>query len=227
MIKNKTYTIKNQFLNYDMLSSYITMFWNDIFSPLVIKGADKYLMIMVKVSFDTPKFDYAFRSLGHLRSVNHSEKEQFTDYLSERLTYLNEAYTSNPINKIHFSYIERDGFAPEDSRRLLQDVSDVKLPYHRFNNLELPVSMNPLDYGVLLASTQFESFTRYIINNGPKNYQIEVSLDGLVNNVTLLGAIDLKWTDTKLPRDIGFMREIGKSTKYFLDGVNVLNKQNR
>ena len=155
MIKNKSYTIKNQFLNYDMLSSYICMFWDDIFSPLVLKGVDKYLMIMVKVSFDTPKFDYAYRSLGHLRSVNHSEKEQFTDYLSERLTYLNEAYTSNPINKIHFSYIERDGFAPEDSRRLLQDVSDVQLSYHRFNNLELPVSMNPLDYGVLLASTQF------------------------------------------------------------------------
>ena len=231
MIKNKTYTISNQFLNYELLSSYISLFWDEIFSPLVLKGVDKYLMVMVKVSFNTPKFDYAYRSLGHLRSVNHSEKEQFTDYLSERLTYLNESYTSNPIDKIHFSYIERDGLAPEDGRGLLQSVSDAKLFTHRFNNMDLPISMNPLDYGNILVDIYVqlgcENLHRFIVQNGPRIYQIDISSDSLVNNVTIQGAVNLKWIDTKLPNDVGFMREIGKSTKYFIDGVNVLNKQNR
>jgi hypothetical protein len=30
MIKNQTYTISNQLLNYQLLSSYITMFWNEV-----------------------------------------------------------------------------------------------------------------------------------------------------------------------------------------------------
>ena len=81
MIKNKSYTITNQLLNHDLLSSYITRFWDDVFSPILLSGADKHLMVMVKVSFNTPKFDYAYRTLGYLRSVNHSEKEQFTEYL--------------------------------------------------------------------------------------------------------------------------------------------------
>ena len=226
MIKNKTYTINNQLLNTGLLSSYVEMFWNDIFSPLVFKGADKYLMLMVKISFDSPKFEYAYRSLGYLRCVNHSEKELFADYLNDRMTFLNDAYTSSPLNKIHFSYIEKDGQAPEDSRRLLQDLSDVNLTFHRFNNYELPISMNIHDFDEIIATTAFETFTRYIIiNSGSRTYQIDVTLDGLINRVRILGAANLTWVDTKLANDIGFIREIGKSTKYFLDGVNVLNKQ--
>jgi hypothetical protein len=227
MIKNQSYSIKNQLLNYELLSSYISRFWSDVFSPLVLKGADKHLMIMCKVAFNQPMFDNnpAYRSLGYLRRVNHSDKELFTDYLSDRLTYLNESYTSTPMDKINFSYIERDGFAPEDSRRLLQDISDTKLTFHTFNKLELPVTMVIEEYGTIRATTQYDTFTRYIVKNGPRYYEIDVSLDGLINKVTISGASDLKWTDTKLAGEIGFKREIGKSTKYFVDGINVLNKQ--
>jgi hypothetical protein len=223
MIKKQTYSISNQLLNYDLLSSHISRFWNEIFSPLVLNDTDKYLMIMVKVSFNSQKFDYAYRTLGYLRSVNYSEKELFTEYLSERLAYLNDSYVTNPVDKIHFSYIEKDGLVPEESRRLLQDISDEKITFHRFNNMELPVSMNLEDFGTIRGSTKFDTFTRYFINKGIRNYEIDVSLDGLTNNVTIMGPADLKWVDTRLLE--GFKREIGKSTKYFLDGVNVLNKQ--
>jgi hypothetical protein len=180
---------------------------------------------MAKVSFNEPKFDYAYRTLGYLRTVNHSDKELFTEYLADRLSYLNESYTSSPMDKINFSYIERDGLAPEDSRKLLQDVSDTKFTFHRFNKLELPITMVIEEYGVIRATTQHDTFTRYIVKNGPRYYEIDVSLDALINKVTISGASDLKWTDTKLPGGVGFKREIGKSTKYFVDGVNVLNKQ--
>jgi hypothetical protein len=74
MIKHQTYSISNQLLNNDLLSLYLSLFWTECFSPLVLKGADKHLMIMVKVSFNTPKFDYAYRTLGYLRNVNYNEK---------------------------------------------------------------------------------------------------------------------------------------------------------
>jgi hypothetical protein len=198
MIKNQSYTVNNQLLDYNLLSSYITRFWDDVFSPLLFKGADNHLMIMAKVSFNEPKFDYAYRTLGYLRSVNHSEKELFTNYLAERLTYLNESYTTSPIDKINFSYIEREGLASEDSRRLLQDISDAKLTFHRFNNMELPITMLPSEYGKILHSSTIliegESVQRFTIVNGPKSYLIDVYNDGLLNKVTILGASDLKWS---------------------------------
>jgi len=83
--------------------------------------------------------------------------------------------------------------------------------------------MNPTDYGTVLAHSIIGGVSRYIIINSIKRiFQIDASLDQMINNVTLLGPSDLKWIDTKL--DEGFKREIGKSTLYFLDGEIVLQK---
>ena len=109
----------------------------------------------------------------------------------------------------------------------METISDNKVTFHRFNNYDLPISMNPADYGTIILEglIQSENIHRYVVKNGPRSFQIDVSLDGLVNKVRIVGAADISWVDTKLEADAGFMREIGKSTKYFMDGVNVLNKQ--
>lgn len=83
--------------------------------------------------------------------------------------------------------------------------------------------MNPTDYGTILAKELFDTYTRYIVNNGPRNYKIDVSLDSLVNKVTFLGPTDLQWIDYKIDSDI-FKREIGKSVFYFIGGEKVLRK---
>ena len=108
---------------------------------------------------------------------------------------------------------------------MLQDLSDKKVNVsHRFNNYNLPISMNPTDYGTILAKELFDTYTRYIVNNGPRNYKIDVSLDSLVNKVTFLGPTDLQWIDYKIDSDI-FKREIGKSVFYFIGGEKVLRKK--
>ena len=87
--------------------------------------------------------------------------------------------------------------------------------------------MNPGDYGDILAKEYIESYHRYIVQNGTKVYKIDRSHDRSHNKVTLLGVINLTWTDTKV-HGVGadvFKREIKKSTIYFMDGVIVLRKQ--
>ena len=96
---------------------------------------------------------------------------------------------------------------------------------HRFNNLNLPITMTPSEYGEIRSTQQQESFTRYIVRSVKnKLFEIDLSLNKIVNNVTLLGPSDLKWKDTLLSEGL-IQREIGKSTIYFLDGVEVLRKQ--
>jgi hypothetical protein len=87
----------------------------------------------------------------------------------------------------------------------------------------LQKSMNPLDYGQLRSNSIIDGVNRFIVINGTRTYEIDISLDGLTNNVTILGSSDFKWTDIALTE--GFQREIGKSTIYFLDGEIVLRKQ--
>jgi hypothetical protein len=146
----------------------------------------------------------------------------YQEYLTQRLDHLNESYTSNSLSEIMFSYIERKGLAT-DNRRLLQDISDKSLTTHRFNNMNLPITKVPSEYGAIITKPAlYDTYTRYIVSNNKKLYQIDVSLDGLVNNVTVLGQSDLHWTDTKLAE--GFKRDIGRTSIYFVDGEPVLRK---
>jgi hypothetical protein len=221
MINTTTYSIKNLYLTKTVVASYIQRFWNEEYNIIVNDGIQKHLMILIKVHFTDESQGY--RTLGHLRKVNLNDKDQFIDYIIERLTILNESYTSISINKITFTYIIKEGVAT-GTRTLLQNMDEKVSTTHRFNNMNLPLTMNPSEYGKILAQIAIEGFTRFIVTNNKVTFQIDVSLDNLINNVTLLGASNLNWIDTFVS-DGCFKREIQKSTIYFLNGVEILRKQ--
>jgi hypothetical protein len=224
MIKLKKYTLGNILLSNDVLNLYISKFWNDIFNNIHSNSNPKHLYLMCKVLFTDESLGY--RTLGHLVKVNFEDKDLFINYLQERLGLFVDAYTSHPINTIQFSYIVRDGLISQDDPRILfKNVVDKAITFHIFNNKKLPISMNPEDYGSVLLSNKIDNITRYIVTDNIRTYQIDVNLDLSINTVTILGINKLKWIDTKL--NDGFMREIGKSTIYFLDGEIILQKQER
>jgi len=72
---------------------------------------------------------------------------------------------------------------------------------HSFNNMNLPVSMDPRDYGTILVDNYVQvdgnSLHRFIVSNGSRTYRIDISDDN-VNHVTILGNIDLSWVDTRV-----------------------------
>jgi len=222
MIKLQTYSINKLLLTNEVLEANITNFWNDIFTS--IKDS-KHLMLMVKVEFNEGELGY--RTLGDLRRVNYSDKELFVEYLQNRLGLLTESYSVQPISKITFSYIIKEGLTI-DNRRLLQDLSDKSLTTHRFNNLNLPITMNPSDYGTVLIDNYIqingESYHRYIVESGTRSYIIDINSDNNVNKVRIQGAADLSWVDTKISEGI-FMINIGKSIIYFMGGEKVLRKK--
>lgn len=86
--------------------------------------------------------------------------------------------------------------------------------------------MNPSDYGTIRGETKLDGVTRYFVRDRNSNriYEINVNLDKLINKVSIIGASDLSWIDTKIS-DKSFKREIGKATLYFLDGEQVLVKR--
>ena len=100
-----------------------------------------------------------------------------------------------------------------------------EVTFHEFNKLKLPISMDLAIYGTIRGQTQIEGATRYFIKNiNNRFYEIEVSLDNLVNKVSIIGSSDLQWIDTKLSEN-SFKREIGKVTIHFLNGEIVLVKR--
>ena len=196
MIKTNKYNVTNVALDNQIIEFYVNKFWADVFEPLALIAEQKHLFLMCKVLFSDTNLGY--RTLGHLRRVNFDDKERFIEYIQNRVGLATDTYSSSPISSFEFTYIVNDGLAPEGDRRLLQDLSDKTLSTHSFSNISLHVTMNPKDYGVVMATAEIAGYTRYIVDNNVKTFRIDVSLDGLVNKVRILGATDLEWTDTKL-----------------------------
>ena len=224
MIKTQSYSVNNNLLTNQILGIYISNFWNDVFAPLINSG-NKHLLLMCKVEFNESNLGY--RTLGDLRRVNFNDRDLFIEYLSARLGLLNDSYFINPICKITFTYIIKQGLAT-DERRLLQDLTPRSNTTHRFNNLNLPMSMNPSDFGNIIVDNYIqlngESIHRIIVDSGTKTFQFDIYNNGTVNKVTILGSINLTWVDTQISVDL-FKREIGKSTIFFLGGEKVLIKK--
>jgi hypothetical protein len=227
MIKLKSYLVNsNQTFTNEVLASYITRFWNEVYAPIVPNNEVKHLMVLCKVQYSGSDSNDSrlYKTLGPLRRVGFEDKDLFIDYLVERLGILIESYNPQSISKIVFTYVIKEGGVSTNDRALLQDLTDKDLPVHVFNKIKLPISMNPGDYGKVLVSSIVGGFTRYIVTSNKRIFQIDVSLNKLINNVVILGLSDLRWTDTLLA-DGTIKREIGKTTLYFLDGEVILQKK--
>jgi len=225
MIQTKTYNITNQILTNEVLKSFVTKFWEETFTPLVENNVSKHLMILCKVKyFDNENTELGYKTLGPLRRVEFKDLELFIGYLSERLGILVDSYNPQSIEQITFTYVIKEGLITDKDRLLLQDLSNKELPFHDFNKIKLPISMNPNDYGIVLSKSISNGFTRYITTTNKQIFQIDISLDEMINNVIILGLSDFKWIDTKVNESL-FKREIGKSTIYFLEGEIILQKQ--
>jgi hypothetical protein len=228
MLHNKSYSLPGQLLNNEVLCSYITRFFKEVFLPLVEKGEIRNLMILCKIEYSVAGGEsYSYKTLAALRRVEYNDLDLFMSYLCDRLGLIIDSYDPQIVSKIIFSYIIKDGKVLAEDRLLLKDINDKKLPFHEFNKLRLPVSMNPHDYGIIEVSNQIEEagviYHRYIVSSNNYTYRIDVF--DKVNIVRILGKIDLTWTDYRISDDLTyFKREIGKSTLYFFDGEVVLQK---
>jgi len=228
MIKVKNYFLKNNLiLTNDILSLYVNKFWNEIFEPIIKNGDQYHLMILCKVQYPD---NTTYKTIGPLRKVDFTDKELFSDYLCERLGLIIESYNQQQFNQIIFSYIVKKGGITASERLLLSDLSDKDLQFHEFNKIKLPLTIIPEKYGDIISTDNTNpEFTRYIIVNGTKTFQIDKAYRpmtiGFTNKVKMLGAINLSWTDTIINNDIVIQREIGKSTIYFYDGEIILTKK--
>lgn len=158
-----------------------------------------------------------------MRKVNFSDKNLYIEFLLARLGLLSDSYSVNLIDRIVFTYIIRDGLA-DDIRKLLE-IPKYEVKAHAYNNYVLPLTMDPSEYGKVLATQNIEDDSiRYIVNSDKFIFQIDARDGGTVNNVNILGAADLTWVDTKLS-DNTFQREIGKNTIYIKDGVIVVKEK--
>ena len=114
--------------------------------------------------------------------------------------------------------VTEDGVAASD--RLLVQSSVLKTTSQTYNNYVLPLTIDLTKFG----SVTLQNNNTYVVETGVKSFLIETSEDLTTNKVRLLGAGDIKWTDTKIYEDT-FKREIGKNIFYIRGGEIIVKSK--
>ena len=217
-INTKIYPLsENSTITTQLLKNLIQQFWTEVFLPINQNKSDQHLILMCKVEFVGTSNGY--KTLGNARRVNITDQDLFFEYISNRLNLLNDTYTVSPCSNVIFTYVISNGLA--DENRLLKQNFDYKVAMYSFNNYQLPLTMNPLEYGVLIAEQNKGETTRYVVKNDIHVFTIDINKEATVNKVRIEGAADLTWVDTKID-DNTFNRNLGKSEVYVRNGKVVV-----
>lgn len=139
MINNYIYKLSNLAVTKEVATTYIDMFWKDTYQGIINSNKDSHLMLIMKVKFEDESMGY--KTIGHLRKVNFTDKEIYKKYITERLGILNDSYSVSTVSNVIFSYMIKEGTAT-GNRALLADTTSKGLSWHRFNNLSINIDIN-------------------------------------------------------------------------------------
>lgn len=90
--------------------------------------------------------------------MNISDKQSFTAYICENLNILSEAYKVNTISNIVFVYKIRNSIATQEELKLFK-ASSASIKTHTISKLEIPISLDPKDYGDIISKSMLNNNT--------------------------------------------------------------------
>ena len=169
---NKLYNLNDQVdLTPEVLRSYVKSFWHDVFMPLHSSNSNIHLNLMCKVGYGDSNVGSEFKTIAELRKVNFDDRDIFTTYLLDRLGILTDSYDIKTCNSITFTYIVKDGLA--DATRQLVNQTEYTVTSHKYNNIKLPLTMNPSEYGVIIGKLDIDNGVQYVVKSDSRIYTIE------------------------------------------------------
>jgi hypothetical protein len=167
---------------------------------------NKHIIFLCRLQWDNGEL----ATLGNIQRLNKDDKDYIFNYLLNMISIKSDAYTSNPMMSLTFSYGIRDGLA---------SIKEIKygVKYHTYYHYKLPISINPLECGKL--NHQFDN--HYIIGLDSGNVLTVVKNDNISNDCSLYkkGNLLIKWID-KIIDELTFIREIGKNQYTYVKNIN-------
>jgi len=201
-----------------LLKSNINKFWDEKMNNL---DDNQHVLFILRLRFDNNEVV----SASTLKKINKTNKDEFIEYLYDRLTAVSsETYTTKPIKSIIFSYGIREGIIDQFTSDI--NSTNINQKYQIFYNNKLPIIKSglPNEYGKILSSTN-SNYTIFVDNKILIILDSSLKDNQIINKIKYIknGREMANWTDTVIGKDT-IMREIGKSIYYYENMELVLIK---
>jgi hypothetical protein len=155
-------------------------------------------------------------SIGNLQRVNTNDKNWYSEFIINFIELKASFYKETQIESLIFSYGFKDGKV-KNKQEIIYDGL-----YQNYNNYQIPISTNPMDYGLLINKIDMKDSVAYFLHNEKGlTIAIRTYIDHNLIEFFKSGTTLLKFTDELIDKN-KFMRRIGNKIFTFKDGRQIL-----
>jgi len=155
-------------------------------------------------------------SVGKLQRVNSNDKNWYSEFILNYIELKASFYKETRIDSLIFSYGFKDGKVKNK-----QELTYSGL-YQNYNDYQIPISTNPLDYGILINKIDMKDSVVYFLHNEKGlSIVIRTYMDHNLIEFFKSGTSLIKFTD-ELMNENKFLRIIGNKKYYFKNGEQIL-----
>lgn len=112
------------------------------------------MFILFKIRYINEEFS----SIGKVQRINRHDFNWYIDFIIENMKFKSEYYNETPIESIIFSYGFKDGKVQNKD-----NLFNNQIKKQNYKNYDLPISMNPMDYGRIFKKMNIENGVVYIL----------------------------------------------------------------
>jgi DNA polymerase type B, organellar and viral len=206
--KDLVFNINNKVFTKILFESKFNSFWNEIENKFT---NENHMFILFKIKYVNGQT----LSIGKVQRVNNLDKNWYSEFILDYIELKNNYYKETRIEGLIFSY----GFKIGKIKN--KDVINPNIQSQNYNNYLIPISMNHLDYGIVV-NWFIENGIGYILHNNLGQTIKFIKFDSY-NEIEIikLGKVLIKFKD-ELISENKFIRIIDHKKYYFENGEQFL-----
>jgi hypothetical protein len=207
--KELIFNINNKLFSQILLEKIFNQFWNKIETEFT---ENNHMFILFKIKYVTGQT----LSIGKLQRLNSNDKKWYSEFVVNFIELKASFYKETQIESLIFSYGFKDGKVKNK-----QEITYNGL-YQNYHNYQIPISTNPMDYGILINKIDMKDSVVYFLHN-EKGLTIVIRAYKDHNLIEFFksGTTLLKFTDELINKN-KFIRIINNKKYYFENGEQFL-----
>jgi hypothetical protein len=162
--------IRNTNWSNELFKNKLNIFWREIMETKLVDNQHIWLLFRLQWN------DNQFVTIGKLQKLNKEDKNYLFDFVINNMIDKSEYYKEQLIKSMVFSYSIKRGRAKDK----ITFENNSNLQYQNFQHHKLPITINPLEYGILIDQLD----NKYTLQVNKTSVAI-ITKEGNVNKVKI------------------------------------------
>jgi hypothetical protein len=203
------FNVNNKVFSESLLEDILDKFWNKIEIEFT---ENNHMFILFKIKY----LNSEFSSIGTVQRLNLVDKNWYRDFILETMKFKSEYYNETQIDSIIMSFGFKQGKVANKENFVLN------VTFQNYKNFNLPVSMNPNDYGRVIIKNELKNSINYILQNEKgqtinfNQFEKHNEVEFFNRGISLIKFVDSIFTTNK------FIRVLDDKKYIFENGAQVL-----